>query len=54
VKLFAISLIIIGAISIWLATLMTVNAIDVGGLAMLVGGGLLILIGVQYIRKMNA
>ncbi len=53
-KVFAISLIVIGAISIWLATLMTVNIGDVGGYVLLVGGGLLILIGAQYIRKQRA
>lgn len=53
-KVFAISLIALGAISIWLATLMVTNTGDVGGYVMLAGGGLLILIGVQYIRKMSA
>jgi len=53
VKIFAISLIAIGAISIWLSTLMTVNPGDVGGYVMLVGGCLLILVGVRYIRKAN-
>jgi len=54
VKVFAISHIIVGAISIWLATLMTFNIGDVGVYVIFAGGGLPILIGVQYIRKMNA
>jgi len=53
VKVFAITLIVIGVISIWLATLMAVNTGDVGGHVMFIGGGLLILIGTRYIRKMN-
>ena len=53
-KVFAISLIALGAISIWRATLMATNTGDVGGYVIFAGGGLLILIGVQYIRMMNA
>ena len=53
-KVFAFLLIVIGAISIWLSTLMTVNPGDVGGYVILVGGCLLILVGVRYVIKMNA